>query len=277
MLIVAKVGSSVLANGTGTRNLNQIHQISNQICTLWELGHKVILVTSGAVATGRTNRCLRSIHWECKDEIGFENIDPELLEKQVWAGAGQAELMSDYIREFRANGRECAQVLITRDDLSDLDASRGRNLLAILRIYLRTGVTPIVNENDVLTPEELEEKQFGVNSRPSGDNDHLAALVALSAGATKLILLTDVDGVYDGSPNDGGSQLIREILQPKDYYHFVNHESGTGQGGMMSKLYVADWVIPNGITVHIANGFTPNILIDIVDGREIGTVCRVPK
>jgi glutamate 5-kinase len=282
-LVVIKVGSSVLADGDSTRNLNQIYQIAGQICKLWEMDYKVVLITSGAVATGKTNRQLVDIDLDCKieairqaKESSGASIDPKILAKQVWASIGQPELMADYMRSFRAHGRECSQALFNAEEIRNLDSGPGQYAQAVMRVLLENQVTPIINANDVLSPSELAERDFGAkkDQKVSSDNDDLAVIVCKLLRAKKLIIMTDVDGVFDGPPHKKGSFLVPEINQPISYYQAVDVNSGKGKGGMLSKLSAADQLIALGAVVHIVNGFKSNILLKVMKDEQVGTVCR---
>ena len=246
--IVVKIGSNVLAGKDGFMDLPRIEHLSAQLARLKDLGLEVILVSSGAVASGRS---VISVP-EKKDAISA---------RQLLASVGQVKLINTYSRFFETHGIVCAQVLVTREDFRD--RKHYLNMKNCFEVLLQHKVIPIVNENDVVSVTEL---MFT-------DNDELAGLVATMLNADALIILSNVDGVYNGDPKIPGTEVIREIkVTDTNFASFVSPgKSQFGRGGMITKTAMAQKVARLGIPVHIANGTTENVLQLIMDNDIVHT------
>ena len=247
--VVVKVGSNVLTSREGL-NIQVIEALSKQIHRLFDKGIEVILVSSGAMASGQK-------------KIGLSRRPDEIPQRQAIAAVGQAGLMLAYENAFEQYGRNVAQVLLTSDDLS---GSRRRYLNARNTLYtlLAWQVLPIVNENDTVVVEEIK----------FGDNDNLSALITLMMNADILINLTDIDGLYTDDPRGAAdARLIREVRQiDKSIEKIAGDIPGAlGTGGMRSKIQAARKVTTAGIPMIIANGKSEGILERLFTGEAEGT------
>ncbi len=246
--IVVKVGSNVLTKGQGL-NLPVMYALSGQISDLMDAGLEVILVSSGAMASG-----LR--------KMGLDRRPSEVPRRQAVAAVGQAGLIMEYERAFHVYGRQVAQILLTSEDLNDRQRYlNGRNTLNTL---MHWQVVPIVNENDTIMVEEIK----------VGDNDNLAAMITLLMDADLLILLTDIDGLYTRDPRThADAQLLSELgAIDGDVEKMASDIPGPlGRGGMLSKIMAARKVTSAGIPMLIANGNSPGILKALMQGRRQGT------
>ncbi|PLX84921.1 MAG: glutamate 5-kinase [Desulfuromonas sp.] len=246
--VVIKVGSGVISDANGLA-LPMIEAISADICRLLDRGHEVVLVSSGAVAAG-------------KGDLGIQGRPRNIPLKQAAAAIGQSRLMRAYKENFLPRERKVAQILLTRDDL----ANRRRYLNArnTLMTLLEYGVTPIINENDTVVVDEIR----------FGDNDNLSALVTNLVEASLLVILSDVDGLYDRDPGtDPGARLIPEVERITEEIETMAGESGStlGTGGMTTKIKAAKRATLYGVGTVIANGRTPNVLTRLFDGEDLGT------
>ena len=240
--IVVKVGTSTLTDSGGRIDGEFLQALSGQLCDVMEAGHRVVLVTSGAVRAGA-------------ELLGWSSRPRALPQKQAAAAVGQGRLMGLYAAAFAARGRTVGQILLTRQ----LAQERVRYVYAqnTLSTLLREGVLPIVNENDTVAIEEL---QFG-------DNDTLAALVAALVGAELLILLTDVEGLLDAQ-----RQVIPKITSLDATVRSLAGGAGRhGSGGMLTKLLAAEIAGAAGVTTVIAPGRYPGVVTEVVRGKPIGT------
>lgn len=246
--IVVKVGTNVIARKDGLLNITNISHLVDQIAALKREGHAVILVSSGAVGAGRSM-------------ITVPEDLSKVVRRQVLSAIGQVRLMELYRQLFANHHLFCAQVLATKDDF------KGRqhyiNMKNCFQALLRDQVVPVVNENDVVSVSEL---MFT-------DNDELAGLVAAMINADKLIILSSVDGVLDGSPDHPESRVVSEIHpDDKQILQLISpSKSSFGRGGMMTKLRIAQKAAKVGIDTYIANGNRPNVLLDVVAGRGLFT------
>ncbi len=251
--IVVKVGSNVLTQDAGL-NLKAILSISRQISRLMDAGLEIILITSGAMASG-----IR--------KIGLTKRPDEIPKRQAIAAVGQAGLIMEYEKAFAKDGRKVAQILLTAEDLNH--RQRYLNARNTLHTLLSWKVVPIINENDTIMVEEIK----------LGDNDNLAAMIALLMDADMLISLTDIDGLYDKDPRTySDAKLISEVTtykrQLEAYASAIPGALGTG--GMLSKIKAARKVTAAGIPMIIAKGDKRDILIQIYQGASHGTYF-VPK
>lgn len=241
-LIVVKVGSNVLTQSTGKPDLQRMESLVAQICDLVQQNKKIILVSSGAVAFGRQEVSLP------------DKVDP-VLKKQIWASSGQIELIKTYKQLFAEKGKTIAQILVTKEDFRD--RKHYLNMKNCVLGLLAQGIIPVINENDTVAITEL---MFT-------DNDELASLTAAMVNADTLVLLTNVDGIFDGPPADPSSKLIPYIgaIMP-DLENVVSPiKSSFGRGGMLTKLSMAKKSADLGIQVIIANGKKDNILCSVFE------------
>ncbi len=253
--LVVKVGSSLLASISGGLDTAFIARLVGQIADLSEKGRKIVLVSSGAVAAGTA-------------ELGLPARPTELSIIQAAAAVGQGALMQIYRQLFQCYKLNAAQVLLTRDNLHDRQRFlHARNALLAL---IQEAAIPIVNENDVVAVEELRLKM--------GDNDSLAVSTAQLVDADAVILLSDVAGLYDRPPSDPGARLIPEVYELTDEVFGMagGSVSGVGTGGMTSKLNAARAAGIADIPLLVANGRRENILHEIVQGRQVGTIFIPP-
>lgn len=253
--LVVKVGSSLLASIRGGLDTVFISRLVGQLATIRERGRKIVLVSSGAVAAGTS-------------ALGFESRPSEMSLIQATAAVGQVALMQIYRQLFKYYNINVAQILLTRDNLHD----RRRFLLArnTLLTLLEVGVIPIVNENDAVAIEELRLKV--------GDNDSLAVSTAQLVDADAVILLSDVDGLYDRPPSRPGAALIPLVGEVTEEIFAMAgaSESGVGSGGMASKLNAARAAGIANIPLLVANGKRENVLLDAVSEKQVGTVFMPP-
>lgn len=247
--IVVKVGSSTLTHSTGKLNLRRIDQLAKTLSDLMNAGREVVLVSSGAIAVGRA-------------KMNLPYHGATTAEKQAAAAIGQCELMDIYDRAFGNYGRTTAQVLLTKDVLDNEHSKQ--NAVNTFEQLLSMGVIPIVNENDTISFEEIE----------FGDNDTLSAMVAAMIHAQSLVLLTDIDGLYNKNPAEPDAQLIPVVFRIDDELRAVAGGSGSkvGTGGMITKLNAAEIATKAGIAMSIANGKSPELLYDIYEGHSVGTL-----
>lgn len=248
--IVVKVGTSTLTHENGKMNFARIDLLVRALSDLKSSGNEVILVTSGAIAVGVSKLVLL----ERPREMG---------QKQAAAAVGQCELMYIYDKLFRDYGYITAQVLLTKDIISDEEPKA--NVINTFRTLLDYGVIPIVNENDTVSYEEIE----------FGDNDTLAAIVAVLVGADILILLSDIDGLYDKNPRQfPDATLIPVVHEINDHIRSLGGAAGSavGTGGMATKIASGEIATSNGIDMIIANGENPAILYEILKGNPVGTL-----
>ncbi|HXH18824.1 MAG TPA: glutamate 5-kinase [Chitinophagales bacterium] len=245
--LVIKIGSNVITQDDGLPDISRFQKIVAQVAELSKRRIKTVLVSSGAVASGRSLLTIR------------KNLDPVAARQQL-AAVGQIKLINTYSELFRKHGLLCAQVLVTKGDFRD--RMHYLNMKRCIANLLENNIIPIVNENDVIAVTEL---MFT-------DNDELSGLIASMTGADALILLTSVDGLYDGNPSHPGSKLISTVDGSKKDFSFITPEkSNFGRGGMLTKARMAMKLAQVGITVHIANGTEDDIILKIIDGKQAGT------
>lgn len=246
--IVIKVGSNVLTKANGLPDLERIEHLVDQISRIKEQNKEVILVSSGAVASG-------------KSLLSASDKFDAVATRQLFASIGQVKLINKYSELFEKKGLVCAQVLVTKEDFRD--RLHYLNMKNCFHILLQHNVVPVVNENDVISVTEL---MFT-------DNDELAGLIASQLNADALIILTNVDGIFDGDPKAGGSKVIERIDQDfKGFSGIISaKKSEFGRGGMMTKSTMAQKVSRLGIAVHIANGTTADILPRLLKEEVLNT------
>ena len=249
--IVVKIGTTTLTYPNGQLNLQRIGKITTVLSDLCNQGKEMILVTSGAIAVGTD--CLR-----------LDARPRDILGKQAASAVGQAMLMQIYQRFFSLYNRQIAQILLTGDVLDN--PSRKQNARNTINTLLSMGVVPIVNANDTIATEELDE---------ISDNDTLSAHVAVLSGSDLLIMLSDIEGLYNADP--------RSAPQAAFYYevHTITKEmegcagdskSNLGTGGMVTKLSAARMALEHDIEAIIASGEEPEIIWRILKGEQIGTL-----
>jgi len=253
--IVIKVGTSTLLRGGGGVNLRRMDALARVLSDLKNMGYEVILVSSGAIGVG------------C-GKLGMKERPGELRFKQAVAAAGQCELMHLYDKFFGEYGQTVAQILLTDEDVED--AARAAHLTGTFDALLELGCVPIVNENDSVSSSEIETGQRKV----LGDNDTLSAIVAGLCGADLLVLLSDIDGLYDADPRKKpNARLIHRVEAITPEIEALAGGGGTkwGTGGMATKLTAARRAMAYGIDMVIANSEDLNALYDIVEGKDVGT------
>lgn len=242
--ITIKIGSNVLTTADGMPNEKRIAHLVNQMAYLKSKGVNILLVSSGAVASGR------------KIVSNLKRTDP-VSSRQLWASVGQVRLIHQYSELFEKHNILCSQVLVTKEDFRD--RHHFLNIRNCLETLLEHNILPIINENDVVSVTEL---MFT-------DNDELAGLISSMMNAEAMIILSNVDGIFDGNPNSPESKVIPEI--DEDFAavaKFIStSKSNFGRGGMVTKFGMARKVAQSGIPVHLANGCRENILIDILEDK----------
>ncbi len=251
MKIVIKVGTQAILSADGTLLKPAMSALVRQIVTMQNNGHHVVLVSSGAVGSGRR---------VAREALGLE-FGSTTGEKQVLAAMGQPELMAAYAKLFKPHGFATAQLLLTKQDFHT--RQHYLNIARLLgEITARPNIIPIINENDSVAIEEL---MFT-------DNDELAGLIAAQINADKLIILTSVNGVYDGHPNDAASKLIIQIDPEKDSWpQAFAAKTAQGRGGMATKLGTARKLSDLGVTTHIAGMKEKDVILAVLGANPPGT------
>ncbi|GHT01809.1 hypothetical protein AGMMS50276_30650 [Synergistales bacterium] len=247
--IVVKVGTSSITYPTGKINLGKMEALVRELSDLHNAGREIILTSSGAVGAG----------------VGKLNAAPpsNLQEKQALAAIGQGLLMHMYEKFFSEYSKNVAQALLTRDCLSDPD--RSQNFRNTIFTLIKLGVITIVNENDTVAVEELK----------FGDNDTLSAMVSVSAEADLLIILSDIDGLYDSDPRQNeAARLISEVTEVTEAMMENSKAKGSAlsSGGMYTKLTAARYAMSHGIPMVIASSDEPNVIRRVAVGENIGTL-----
>jgi glutamate 5-kinase len=256
--IVVKLGTNVIMRPDGKVALGLLCGLVEQVAALRGQGIEVLLVSSGAVGLGM-------------ERLGLLERPTVVAQVQACAAIGQSRLMGLYDDAFDRLGCPIAQVLLTEDDFRD--PVRHANLRATLDALLTMGVIPIANENDTVSTAELDRPtESRQRDRIFGDNDKLSALLLKHIGADLLVLLSDVDGLYDRNPTEPGATVIESVEAIDErLLALAEGTNGRGRGGMISKLESARIVLHAGKQVIIANGRTPQVLERIVAGEVIGT------
>ena len=253
--IVVKVGTSTITHPSGAPNLRNIEILARTLSDLQDMGHEMILVSSGAIAVGT-------------DKLGLAERPRELRFKQAAASVGQCRLMFTYDKFFSEYGHTVGQILLTDDDVAD--PSRAAHLEATFSALSEMGVIPIVNENDSVSSAEIETGQHKV----LGDNDTLSAIVARLCHADLLVLLSDIDGLYDSDPRaNPEAKLLHRVTELTEEIRQMAGGAGSwrGTGGMATKLSAAGIVMAAGCDMVITNGARMEDLYGIAEGQDIGT------
>lgn len=250
MRIVVKVGTSTLAHPTGRLNIQRMEKLCKVLSDLKNMGHEIILVSSGAIAMGF-------------GKLNLSERPKDVPTKQASAAVGQCELMYIYDKLFTEYNHTVAQLLITAPDIEE-GGVRKLNFHNTLARLLELGALPVINENDTISTEE-----FGI-----GDNDTLSAIVAVTIQADLLILLSDIDGLFDGDPRKNPDAKLIDTVEKIDE-HIISLGGGSGSnlgtGGMATKLRAAQMATAAGCEMVIANGQSPEVLYDVAAGKRVGT------
>jgi len=240
--VTVKIGSNVLTRADGTLDITRMSALVDDVAALRRAGVEVIMVSSGAVAAGRSE--LAAIDTARLDSVSA---------RQLFSAVGQAKLIDRYVQLFREHGMVCGQVLTTKENF----ATRHHYLTQqnCMEVMLRSGVVPVVNENDTVSVTEL---MFT-------DNDELSGLIAAMMRCGRLVILSNIDGVYTGNPSDPGSRLIERVAPGADLSRYIaTSRSSAGRGGMTTKYRIARKIAAEGIEVVIANGKRPSVLSDLI-------------
>lgn len=254
--IVVKVGTSTLTHRTGRLNIRRVEGLVKNLADLQNAGHEIILVSSGSIGLGMA-------------KLGLPRRPKDSPTKQACAAVGQCELMYLYDKLFSEYSLNVAQMLLTKYILLE---DRRTNVKNALESIISHGVIPIVNENDTVAIDELELEM--------GENDSLAATVATIAGADLLIIMSDIDGLYDSDPRqDPDAKLIPVVEKITDEIRELAGGAGTslGTGGMITKINAAEIATENGIDMIIMNGKNPDNLYWLFEKGEMGTMFTAKK
>lgn len=252
--IVVKVGTSTITHDSGKINLRRIDSLARVVSDLMNMGYEVVLVSSGAIGVGA-------------GKVGLSEKPKDTQQKQALAAIGQASLVSIYEKFFKEYGYSTGQVLLTKFILDSED--RYISAKNAFNTMIKYGVVPIVNENDVISTYEIE----------FGDNDTLSAYIAKLVDADMLVILSDIDGFYNGNPNSGQAKLIPVIDEITEEIRSCAGGEGTrrGTGGMITKINAAEIVTECGIDMVITNGAFPENLYKIINNESIGTLFKGKK
>ncbi|MDE6791738.1 MAG: glutamate 5-kinase [Muribaculaceae bacterium] len=244
--IVVKIGSNVITRKDGTLDITRMSALVDQVAELHKRGNRVLLVSSGAVAAGR-------------NEVAPSHRLDTVSARQLYSAVGQAKLINRYYELFHDHGLVCGQILTTKEGFGS--RTHYLNQKHCMEVMLGQGVIPVINENDTVSVTEL---MFT-------DNDELSGLVATMMDADKLIILSNIDGIFDGDPKLPESKVIREVSPSVDDLSdvVVAGKSSFGRGGMLTKCRIALKVASEGIEVVIANGKKDNILLSVMDDSAV--------
>ena len=248
MKVAIKIGTSTLTHTTGVLNIRRVEEICKVISDIKNAGHDVVIISSGAIAMG-------------VGKLGLNGRPSDIPGKQACASVGQCELMYFYDRLFSEYHHTVAQILMTGSDVENEE--RHANFANTLARLLEWNAIPIINENDTVATDEIV----------IGDNDTLAAIVACSINADKLVLLSDIDGLYTADPRkDPNARLIQNVTDVDEVRAFAGQKGSVfGTGGMETKLNAAQICMDHGVEMILANGARPENLYDILDGKAVGT------
>ena len=248
--IVVKIGTNTITDKRGKVDLKVIKNVSEQISNLKSNGKEVMIITSGAIGAGM-------------QELNLAKKPGNVIMKQVCAGVGQNILMSNYYSFFSKLGIKISQILLTYEDFKN--EKTFKNLKNSINKMLDMEIVPVINENDPISIDEIG---------PSfGDNDNLSALIASRLKADLMVILTNVDGLFNKDPSLGDAKLVMEVNKIDDKVEsMAGKPSSLGIGGMRSKIQAAKIATDSGVNVVIANGKEKNILMKVLNNEEIGTV-----
>lgn len=242
--IAVKIGSNVLTRKDGTLDITRMSALVDQIAFLHQQGVEIVLISSGAVASGRS-------------VMGLSRKLDVLDQRQLFSAVGQAKLINHYWDLFREHGIIVGQVLTTKENFSS--RRHYLNQRNCMHVMLENKVIPVVNENDTVSVSEL---MFT-------DNDELSGLIVSMMDMEALVILSNVDGIFNGSPSDPASGVIPRIEKGQDVSDFIqSSKSSFGRGGMATKISIARKIADEGIDVFIANGKKENILVDMLDDKK---------
>lgn len=247
--IVVKVGTSTLTYSTGKTNIRRMHKLVSVLSDIVNSGIEVALVTSGAIGVG-------------VGKLGLKEKPADTAGKQAAATIGQCELMFMYDKLFGEYGHTVGQLLITKSDVDNEE--RRENLVNTFNKLFDFGAIPVINENDSVAVEEIV----------YGDNDSLSAIVAKLINADALIILTDIDGLYDANPTENEDAKLIPVVTviDEDLYAIAGGRGSTlGTGGMVTKLHAAEIAMDAGIDTIVMNGENPTDIYKALDGKQIGT------
>lgn len=254
--IVVKVGTSTLTHRTGRLNIRRVENLVKTLADLQNAGHEIILVSSGAIGLGM-------------GKLGLTKRPADTPGKQACAAVGQCELMYMYDKSFAEYGLTVAQMLLTKYILLE---DRRQNVINALKRIISQGVIPIVNENDTVAIDELELEV--------GENDSLAAMVANIAGADLLVIMSDIDGLYDKDPHSHeDAKLIPEVGEITEEIRSLAGGAGSklGTGGMVTKIRAVEIAYEEGTDVVLMNGRNPSRLYDLFEDKQVGTIFHRPE
>ncbi len=254
--VVVKLGTSTLTHRTGRLNIRRVENLVKNLADLQNAGHELILVSSGAIGLGMS-------------KLGLAEKPKDTPSKQACAAVGQCELMYLYDKLFGEYSLKVAQMLLTKYILLE---DRKKNVQNALETIISYGVIPVVNENDTVAIDELELEV--------GENDSLAATVACLANADLLIIMSDIDGLYDSDPRqDPGAKLIPVVEDITDEIRMLAGGAGThlGTGGMITKVRAAEIANENGIDMIVLNGKDPDNLYKLFETGSMGTLFKARR
>jgi len=242
--IAVKIGSNVLTRADGTLDITRMSALVDQIAQLHKKGVEIVLISSGAVASGRS-------------VLGINKKMDVVDQRQLYSAVGQAKLINHYYDLFREHGITVGQVLTTKENFGS--RRHYLNQRNCMRVMFENNVIPIVNENDTVSVTEL---MFT-------DNDELSGLIASMMDMQALIILSNIDGIFNGSPANPESVVIRQIDKGQDISDFIQSSKSTfGRGGMLTKTSIARKIADEGIDVYIANGKRDSILLQLLDKKQ---------
>jgi len=247
--LVFKIGTSTLTHSTGLLDLNRIENIVRQLTNVHNKGIEIVLVSSGAIGAGM-------------GKLGLKTRPKTIPEKQAAAAVGQGVLLHMYEKLFSEYGKTVAQILLTKEDI--LNRKRFLNARNTFFTLFNQGVIPIVNENDAVAVDEIK----------FGDNDTLSAMVTSLVEGDLLVLLSDIDGLYDSNPKENkDAKLISYVDDITDEIKEAAGGAGTsfGTGGMITKIKSAEIAVSSGASMIIVNGSLPNIINEILECKNVGT------
>lgn len=247
--VVIKIGTNVMTNKDNRIVRPILNGLVQQVAYLYENDIMAVLVSSGSVIAGM-------------EVLGESKITNKSMRRQVYSAIGQPGMMRLYYNIFRDYGMKCAQVLATKRDFNP--GEHRENMINCYEGLIAEGVIPIANEDDAVS----------VTNSMFSDNDELAGLVAELIGADKFIILTDTDGLYTGHPDDKGTEIIENVRVDEDVEKYITGSrkgEAQGRGGMGSKLNIAKAAAAKDIPTFIANGKQEGVIVDICEGRNVGT------